>query len=324
MDFLPVDRMPTCIYTVRVNSNPTSNIVDAGTGAADTDDVQAIITMGGQAQVVTFALDALLDQGEAITSVLVLHLSPDDARVRWALSQLRTEFAAGRYRDHNSGRLIQFRHLALQMSGAPLTAIRTDEQADAAWVMGRDALVKLKQNTAQLHVCIAGGPRILALTLVSAAMLHCDHRDRLWHLYTPRDFIEQARDGAILHAPPDAGVRLVRVPLVPWGAYFPGLQALTQPVSAPSSSLESRDAVCCAAVWEKLTSRQREVAIALADGLLPQEAADRLGISLKTLDTHKTQILAECRLAWEMDSDAHLTYHFLREKFGAWLALYAP
>lgn len=35
-----------------------------------------ITTMGGQAQVVTFALDWLLAQGEPIGEVIVLHLSP--------------------------------------------------------------------------------------------------------------------------------------------------------------------------------------------------------------------------------------------------------
>jgi CRISPR-associated protein Csx14 len=153
-------------------------------------------------------------------------------------------------------------------------------------------------------------------------MLHCDHRDRLWHLYTPRDFIAEARDGAILHAPPEVGIRLVPVPLAPWGAYFPALRALAQP--APASPLDPTDSARCATVWKALTPRQQEVVEALAQGWLPQEAADALSISLKTLDTHKTQILTECRIAWHLPEDEHLTYHFLQEKFGPWLALTQP
>jgi len=179
-------------------------------------------------------------------------------------------------------------------------------------------LTALKRDGQRLHVCVAGGPRLLALTLTTAAMLHCDERDRLWHLYTPRAFIEQARDGAILHAPPDAGVTLLPVPLMPWGAYLPGLRALTQP-NLVSPLAAPADAVHCAAVWARLTPRQRDVVRVFAEGLLPQEAADRLGITLKTLDSHKTLILAECRVAWALPEDAHLTYHFVREKFGPWL-----
>jgi len=271
--------------------------------------------MGGQAQVVTFALDALLGQGECVVSVLVLHMSSEDPRVRRALSQLSAEFAGEQYYGHP----MQFRHLAVHTDGHPLPVICEPHEAEAAWAMGRDLLAELKRQGNPLHVCIAGGPRLLALTLTSAAMLHCEHRDRLWHLYTPRDFLEQARDGAILHAPPDAGVRLLPVPLVPWGAYFPALRTLTQPTTPPAL-VEPGDMACCATAWAHLTAREQEVLATLAEGFLPQEAADHLNISLKTLDTHKTRILAECRIAWAMPEDTFLTYHFLREKFGPWLA----
>ncbi len=279
----------------------------------------ALVTMGGQAQVVTFTLDALLELGEEVSTVLVLHLSPDDPRVRRALAQLSGEFAGERYQ----GRPLAFRHLTIQASGEPLSAIRNGQEAEAVWEMARDLLAELKRTGRPLHLCIAGGPRLLALTLTSASLLQCDHRDRLWHLYTPREFLEQARDGAILHAPPEAGVCLIPVPLVPWGTYFPALRTLSQPIS-PSTPLPApADSACCAAVCEQLTDRQREVLQVLAEGLSPQEAAERLCITLKTLDTHKTEIFAECRVAWGLPEDTRLTYHFLREKFGPWMAFQA-
>ncbi len=277
----------------------------------------ALITMGGQAQVVTFALDALLARGESVSAVLVLHLSADRPRVRRALAQLSAEFAGGQYR----GQPIVFRHLAVRADGRALSAIRSEKEAEAAWQMARDLLAELKRNDQRLHLCVAGGPRLLALTLTSAAMLQCDHRDCLWHLYTPRPFQERARDGAILHAPPGVGVCLIPVPLTPWGAYFPMLRALSQPATPASILLDPADAAHCAAVWECLTERQRETIEALADGLSPQEAAERLCVSLSTLDTHKTDIFAACRAAWRMADGARLTYHFLQEKFGPWLAL---
>jgi CRISPR-associated protein Csx14 len=66
----------------------------------------------------------------------------------------------------------------------------------------------------------------------------------------------------------------------------------------------------------RLTDRQQEVLRLLAAGLVPQEVAERLGVTLKTVDGHKSVILAECRTAWELPAEAHLTYHWLREKFG--------
>lgn len=277
----------------------------------------ALITMGGQAQVVTFALDALLERGENVGVALVLHLSPDKPRVRRALAQLSAEFAGGQYQE----RPILFRRLAIRAGERALPAIRSEKEAEAVWQMARDLLAELKRDGQHLHLCIAGGPRLLALTLASAAMLQCDHRDCLWHLYTPRPFQERARDGAILHAPEEAGVRLVPVPLVPWGAYFPTLRVLSQPAAPSAALLDPADAAHCATVWGGLTERQREVLASLADGLSPQEAAERLCVSISTMDTHKTEIFAACRTAWGMADDARLTYHFLREKFGPWLAL---
>ncbi len=275
-----------------------------------------MITMGGQAQVVTFALDGLLAAGETIDHVLVLHFSPDSQRVLRALQQLSGEFAGGRYR----GCPISYDRMPVETNGQSLVHIRNEREAEAVWQFARDTLAGLKQQGERLHLCIAGGPRILALTLTSAAMLQCDHRDRLWHLYTPPEFIAQARDGAILHAPPEAGVRLVPVPMAPLGSYFPALRQLSQPLP-PTGQLTPEDSAFCERVWKQLTERQKEVVKALAAGDLPQEAADRLYISLKTLDTHKTQILAECRVAWGLPEDEYLTFHFLRERFGPWLAL---
>lgn len=276
--------------------------------------------MGGQAQVVTFVLDALLEIDAALETVLVFHMASDQPRVQRALSQLSAEFAGECYR----GRPMAFRHIPLRLGSHALPAIRTPREAEAAWSAGRDMLIQLKQDERRLHICIAGGPRILALTLLSAAMLHCDHHDRLWHLYTPEALAERAREGALLHVPPEEGVRLLPVPFFPWGAYVPGLRNLMQPALPFVPPLDPQDAGRCAAVWERLTPRQREVLEILASGIPLQEVAERLNITLKTLDTHKTNILAECRTEWALHEESYLNYHFLREKFAPWLAADRP
>lgn len=275
--------------------------------------------MGGQAQVVTFALDALHDMGETVDTTLVLHFSPQKPRIQRALAQLSAQFAGGQYQ----GRQMHYRRFPVQIDDRVLPQVRTAQESEAVWRLARNLLAELKQAGRRLHLCIAGGPRILALTLTSAAMLNCDHRDRLWHLYTPKAFIAEARDGAILHAPPEAGVHLVPVPMAPWGAYFPALRQLTQPTPA-ESTLSPTDVARCDAVWAQLTERQQDVLLALAKGHLPQEAADALHITLNTLDSHKTQILAECRVAWALPESERLTYHFIQEKFAPWVELRRP
>lgn len=43
--------------------------------------------------------------------------------------------------------------------------------------------------------------------------------------------------------------------------------------------------------FDKLTDREREVATMLCDGLRNAEIADRLGVSVKTIDTHRHRVL---------------------------------
>jgi CRISPR-associated protein Csx14 len=276
-----------------------------------------VATIGGQAQVVTFALDALLARGERVREVVVLHLAPDNPRVGHALACLSQEFDVNRH----YGPEPRLRLLPLRRGRERLVDIRDEAEADAAWNGVHELIATLKTQGHPLHLAIAGGRRLLALLAMSAALLHFGHQDRMWHLYTPDEFLERARDGAIMHARPQDGVRLIQVPLVPWGSYVPALRSLAQAppaqvVASQTRWLDGAERARCRAVVARLTPRQRDVLRELARGRTPQEAADALGMTLKTLDAHKTPILGECRVAWQMEEGEYLNYHFLREKFG--------
>jgi len=275
--------------------------------------------MGGQAQVVTFALDALLVQGEEIEQVMVLHLSPEDERVQRALIQLGREFANDFYAHAN--RPCRFRHVVIRDGARPLLDIRHEADAVATWQVVHELLTTLKSQGWRVHLCLAGGRRMIGLLAMSAAMLIFDHYDQVWHMYTPSEFLARARDGAIMHARPEDGVRLIQVPLAPWGTYLPGLRALArgtpeQVIGAQIRRLDRSDRACCREVVTRLTARQLEVLRAFAAGKTPQEVAEALCITLKTVDTHKTVILGECRNAWDVPEGRWLDYHFLRDKFG--------
>ncbi len=281
-------------------------------------DSTMVVTMAGGPQIVTFALDNLLQRGEAIREVIVVHLAPQaDPLTGQALVKLAAEFSG----DYYAERPCRLRFFPLRHAGKKLDDICDEAAAGAAWGAIYKLIADLKAQGRHLHVCIAGGRRMLALLAMSAAMLHFEHDDRLWHMYTPPDFIEQARDGAVMHARPTDGVRLIRVPLAPWGAYFPGLRALTQAspmevVAAQTQWLDSAERACCRAVVEQLTSRQLDVLRAFAAGRRPQEVAETLCVTVKTVHAHKTIILSECRNAWELPEGTRLDYYFLREKFG--------
>lgn len=276
-----------------------------------------VATAGGQPQVVTFALDALLARGEPVAEVVVIHPAPGEPRLQRALGVLSAEFAHGLYHS----RPCRLQREVIRHGDVPLATIHDDGTAEATWQTVYAVIGRLKQAGVRLHLCVTGGPRMIGLLAMSAAALHFDHQDRLWHLYTPREVREAARDGAIMHVDPGAGVRLVPVPMAPWGAYFPALRQLTQVSSGEAIGrhtrvLDATERARCREVIGRLTDRQQEVLRGLAAGLVPQEVAERLGVTLKTVDGHKSVILAECRVTWELPAEAHLTYHWLREKFG--------
>ena len=278
-----------------------------------------VATLGGQPQVVTFALDALLAQGEAIQAVYVIHPAQVDVRLQHSLDRLQQAFAGQRY----AGRPCLLRCIPLQHGAAALPAIRNAAEAEATWQAVHHLLATLKKEGHTLHLCIAGGRRLMGLLITSAAMLLCDHQDRLWHLYTPDALRARANEGAIMHVQPEDGVQLIPVPLVPWGAYFPGLRAMAQPpaqaVAEQMGAFSASNELQCRAVYERLSERQRETLVAFAGGLTPQDVAEALHITLSTVNTHKTAILAECRIAWGLDEAKWLSYHFLREKFARYV-----
>jgi len=277
-----------------------------------------VATMAGGPQIVTFALDELLERGQVIHEVIVIHLSPrDDPLVGQALVKLAAEFVDDCY----GGQVCRLRFFPVRRGAERLEDITDEGAAEAVWSAVHELIAGLKAQGERLHVCIAGGRRLLALLTMSAAMLHFDHHDRLWHMYTPAAFLERARNGAIMHARPEDGVRLIQVPIVPWGAYFPALRVLAQAtpaqvISAQTRWLDQAERARCRAVVEQLTPRQREVLQALAAGCTLQEVAEQLCVTVKTVHAHKTVILDVCRNVWELPDDQRLSYYFLREKFG--------
>lgn len=274
-----------------------------------------VASLGGQPQVVTFALDALLARGEPIDEVLVLHLGPENPRFGRALQRLANEFADERYH----GRKMRFRSVPVLGPSGRLADIRTDADVEVAFAAVRRVFEELKVRGRRLHVCVAGGRRMLALLMFAAAQVYFTHRDRMWHLYTPEDVLTRAAEGAIMHVRPEDGVRLLQVPVVPWSEYVPGLRQLVVGhiegmwTLAPVDEAELER---CREVVRQLTPRQRDVLRAFAEGLSPDDVAARLQISHHTVDTHKTHILALCRNVWALPEHKRLTYHFLREHFG--------
>lgn len=273
-------------------------------------------TLGGQPQLITFALDALLARGETIREVIVLYLSAEGSRVNRALARLSVEFVNDYYAHAN--RPCRLRPLPIRDGPERLPDIRTDADAGAAWEMLRDLILTLKGERYHLHICVSGGRRMMGLLLTSLALLHFTPRDKLWHVYSPDHIQTQADEGLMMHARPHDGVQLVQVPLAPLGTQFPILRELTQPLPQTSRQLlgwlNEKHRQNCRQVVDSLTQRELETLKLFATGLSPQEVADRMVISLNTVNTYRKKIFELCRNTWPERQS--LRYHHLRELFG--------
>lgn len=279
-----------------------------------------VAPLGGQPQIVTFGLDLLLARGVPVDEVVVIHLA--DPRYRQAYRRLAEAFPGDQYGNH----AIHLRGVPVMRQEYALPDVCDTVDADAVWRTLHELIAGLKARGLRLHLLLTGGRRLMALMAVSAALLHLEHGDRVWHLYTPDAVAEQARDGASLHVPSDAGVQLIEVPFAPLGAYFPGLRPLlnaspAEVIATRTHWLDEVEQGRCRAVLERLSGRQAAVLHAFAQGLTPAQVAARLVITAKTVDAHKTVILAECRVAWNLPESERLGYHWLREKFGRYFGI---
>jgi CRISPR-associated protein Csx14 len=277
-----------------------------------------IALLGGQPQVVTFTLDLLLERGEKVDQVVIVYPA-SNPRYRNAYHRLAGEFAGDLY----SNQSCHLRNVTVEAGGASLNDVRKPGEVEAMRRTFHELLANLKDEDHIVHLSLSGGRRILALIALSAAMQHLTPADRIWHIYTPDDFIEEARNGAIMHAPPNVGVQLVSVPFVPWVSYFPGLAPLMarspqELREADLGWLEKDERERCHQVWDQLTTRRREVLHAFALGLTRQQAAARLTIEPSTIDTHRDAILDLCRQFWT-SYDGKFDIYFLRERFGPYL-----
>lgn len=282
-----------------------------------------IATLGGQPQVVTLALDNLLKQGFPIGEVIVVHLSLQNPRYRAALNCLHQEFA----NDHYAGHPCRYRPVPIQLGTQAVADLDSEAAIDAVLNAFQRLIQQLKQQGKTVHLCLAGGRRLLGMLALSAALLYFDQTDRIWHVFSTDEVRQQTHEGTVLHLPDHPGVRLVCIRVPPWGHLFPALRPASDTsvgavLDLQTSLLDAEERARCQQVYDRLTGRQREVLRAFARGLTLQDVADQLGITVATVHTHKTQIFQECCNAWDRPPGNRLDYHWLRDKFAAYFRVY--
>jgi CRISPR-associated protein Csx14 len=274
-----------------------------------------VATLGGQPQVVTFTLDLLLQNGFPISDVFVLHpRASSQQRLQKALGCLQAEFPGDYYRA--ARRIIHFHSCVLALDNMPIDDICDDSHADGTLDTIHQLIGDLKRRGYRIHLSVSGGRRLIALLAISVASFNFDRYDHIWHIYTPDALKPQVSDGAMMHVPPDAGIRLIQAPFVALGAHvYPLEQPFRRTQEEQHLRAEAEERARCEQVVHAATPAQLKVLQAFARGLRPQQVAGELCITLVTVNTHKTALLSHCRNAWAIPLQEHLDYHFLQAKF---------
>lgn len=282
-----------------------------------------LATLGGQAQIVTFALDLLLELPVPISDVIVVYPLAYPG-VQQAFSRLSAEFVGDRYQFNQRQLPIRLRRHILEWYDQPIADITDGPAADNVLNdMGR-LLRELKQQHHSIHFLISGGRRLISFLSFSAAMLNFDPPDRLWHLYTPDAVRARVKAEALMHVRPEDGVRLIEVPFARLSQ--PLLKKALQDDQSEASTLiratnrrqETEERTRCKRLVDQLTPRQREVLQAFARGLDAQQVALELHIAPATVSSHTNRLLMLCREVWP--DETFRDYRSMHFKFAGYFS----
>lgn len=274
-----------------------------------------LATLGGQPQVVTFTLDLLLQRNIPIREVIVIHPAAHP-RLQQSIARLNAEFIGDRYTFEGQTRVIHFRQRVLRYYEQPIDDIVDERTANGALDTIGELIQDLKQRQYTVHFSITGGRRLMTFLSFSAALLHFTPSDQLLHLYTPDEVQERARRGDMMHATAEDGIHLIEVPFA--RAAQPILShMLNSSTSAiidnQNTQRKAEERKRCKQVFDKATPRQREVLQAYASGQDPQQVAEKLSVTLDTINSHNNALLSYCREVWPDEKVP--SYHFIQRKF---------
>jgi CRISPR-associated protein Csx14 len=258
-----------------------------------------ISTLGSEPQVVTAALDLLLVRKVPVSKVSVLHTCAAAGPVPAALKTLQADFAA------NPGQPA-LELCPVLLAGEPVEDVETAEASAAAFRTLYRLIHAEKQKEHQVHLCIAGGRKNLAVFGMVAAQLLFDEADCLWHLYSGGDFLASKR----MHPRAGDDVHLLPIPVLLREYLSPALTHL-RGVDDPYAALERIKQLDLQRKHEQAAgfvngalsgAEQRVVALLASEGLGDLELAARLSLSPRTVEQHLRSAYSKAAAHWELDA----------------------
>ena len=165
-----------------------------------------IATVGTSPQVVTLALDELLNRGFAIRRVLIVQPTEATSGIAEALDRLRAE--APFYQEKHG---IAFDFRVFEEDGYQPSDTLDKRDAEAVLQTLNRELRAAKDAGWRVHLSIAGGRKVISAFGTVAAQLHFDADDCCWHVVEGKQ-----ADRLAMHPAPGESVILVDVPILSW------------------------------------------------------------------------------------------------------------
>jgi len=162
-------------------------------------------TLGVEPQVITLALDCLLQQNINISEVTVIYT--DNTFVKKAWENIKKEFSTGIYSK------IALRSVLIQDLYGPLQDFYSEEDLKSLLKAIFKEMRWNRENGKPTHLCISGGRKVMSVFAVVAAQLLFGPADRAWYLMTEGWYPGGERK---MHADGADSVRLIRVPVLGW------------------------------------------------------------------------------------------------------------
>jgi CRISPR-associated protein Csx14 len=238
-----------------------------------------VATVGHEPQVVTIALDALLQQGRQIRTVSVVHTA--SPAVLNSMRAIREEFASGHYST------TRLRSVPIREDAGTLHDCRTEADvrrvlAALYWVV-RDA----KRTHSVVHLSLAGGRKVMSVAAMVVAQLLFGPEDHVWHLLSEGWTPGSPRS---MHLDSGQAVHLIEVPVLRWTDSRVMLAAIAD-LDDPAEAIRRYEEVVRGERMRRrrefverwLSAAEREVTRLTCLGLDNGAIARRLGRSRRTV-----------------------------------------
>lgn len=276
-----------------------------------------IATLGSEPQVVTLTLQALVQQGVSPERILVIHTAPSPHRpsaITDAIHRLDGAFAEDAYlAPWRAG----YQRITIMGRDGPVAdTLDRDDFASALRAL-YGAVRDAKAAGCQVHLCLSGGRKLIALCAVTAAQLLFDDADCLWYLQSPAELVQTK---ALFAGQPE-DISLIPIPLLRWSPAPPILTDLAlvdDPVAALTWQSEQQLAAKRRFLTNTLTRAEREVVeLLIATGAPDEELAHRLNKSARTVSHQLATVYDKLRLFLGVRDDVRVDRHTLIAEFVA-------